>query len=98
VLGIWKLIEELRMLFIVTFVFAMSSASLDFIATAIKNYENVESYRVTLKSGTGDSHEEIRYYFKKPGFVRMEFIKPYKGAVLVYSPITKKARLMLSVF
>ncbi|MBI5213703.1 MAG: DUF1571 domain-containing protein [Nitrospirae bacterium] len=61
--------------------------------TSLENYNSVESYSVTLRSKSDDSNEEIRYYYKKPGFVRMEFIKPYKGAVLVYNPSKKEVRL-----
>ncbi|MCL4458113.1 MAG: DUF1571 domain-containing protein [Nitrospirae bacterium] len=67
--------------------------SQDIIPASIENYNSVESYSVTLRSRSDDSSEEIRYYYKKPGFVRMEFVKPYKGAMLVYSPSKKEARL-----
>ncbi|MEW6109573.1 MAG: DUF1571 domain-containing protein [Nitrospirota bacterium] len=72
---------------------AMTSAVHEPISTAIENYKNVESYSVTLRSRGNDSSEEIKYYYKRPGFVRMEFIKPHKGAVLVYSPYKKEVRL-----
>ncbi|MGH8728618.1 MAG: LolA family protein [Burkholderiales bacterium] len=72
---------------------ALSSAYPDPIASAIERYRAVEAYEVTLKSSHGDEVEHIRYYFRKPGFVRMEFIRPHKGAVLVYNPTTRKARL-----
>jgi outer membrane lipoprotein-sorting protein len=51
------------------------------------------SYRVTLHSTGGGSAETIKYAFKRPGFVRMEFVNPHKGAILVYDPVKKKARL-----
>jgi outer membrane lipoprotein-sorting protein len=65
----------------------------DPIAAAIERYRAVESYRVTLKSSHGDETEQIRYYYKKPGFVRMEFVRPHEGAVLVYNPVAGLARL-----
>jgi outer membrane lipoprotein-sorting protein len=66
----------------------------DLILRALDNYMTVETYVVTLRS-TKDSllSEEIRYYYKKPGHIRMEFIIPHKGAVLVYNPETNKVRL-----
>lgn len=66
----------------------------DIILRAIENYQTIETYVVTLRS-VKDGHvsEEIKYYYKKPGFVRMEFITPHKGAVLVYNPETNKVRL-----
>jgi len=60
---------------------------------AIERYRAVESYQVTLKSFYGDNSDIIRYAYKKPGFVRMDFVQPHKGAVLVYSPLTKNVRL-----
>jgi outer membrane lipoprotein-sorting protein len=73
---------------------AFGFASPDPISTAIENYEKIESYSVTLRSRKNSSvDEEIRYYYKRPGYVRMEFITPHKGAVLVYNPLTKKVKL-----
>jgi outer membrane lipoprotein-sorting protein len=72
---------------------ALGSAYPDPIASAIERYRAVETYQVTLKSSHGDEVEHIRYYFRKPGFVRMEFIRPHKGVVLVYNPATRKVRL-----
>lgn len=73
---------------------ALTSTTNDLIDTAIKTYESVESYQVTLRTSNNSATEEIKYYFKKPGSVRMEFIKPHKGAVLVYNPLIKEAKLM----
>lgn len=81
------------MVFAFAFFLLTLMPSQDIISTAIENYNSVESYSVTLRSRSNDSSEEIRYYYKKPGFVRMEFIKPYRGAMLVYSPSKKEARL-----
>lgn len=72
---------------------AMTSASTDLVSAAIESYKSVENYQVTLMSKSADSSEVIRYFYKRPGFVRMEFIKPHKGAVLVYNPSNKKVRL-----
>jgi outer membrane lipoprotein-sorting protein len=63
------------------------------IQTAIDYYRNVAGYQLTLKSFSGGNSEIIRYYFKKPGYVRMEFVTPHRGAVLVYSPDTARAKL-----
>lgn len=64
------------------------------IDTAIKTYESIESYQVTLKTSNNNVTEIIKYYYKKPGSIRMEFTNPHKGAVLVYNPFKKEARLM----
>jgi outer membrane lipoprotein-sorting protein len=66
----------------------------DPVSNAINNFEEIESYRVTLISGSGDSAEIIRYYYRRPGFVKMELIKPHRGTVLAYSPRTKKVTLV----
>ena len=57
---------------------------------ALSSFERLAGYRVTLRSSSG---EVIRYSFKKPGYIRMEFEKPHKGAVLVYDPFRKEVRL-----
>ena len=65
----------------------------DPLTSAIEHYHTVESYRVTIHSTHTDGEEHIRYCYRKPGFVRMEFIHPHDGAVLVYNPITQRVRL-----
>lgn len=65
----------------------------DPLAEAAGHYQLVESYLVTLHSFHDDAEEHIRYYYRKPGFVRMEFIHPHQGAVLIYNPISRRVRL-----
>lgn len=65
----------------------------DPLAGAIEHYQTVTSYRVTIRSFHAGGEEHIRYYYKKPGFVRMEFMRPHDGAVLVYNPSTRRVRL-----
>lgn len=65
----------------------------DPLASAIEHYRTVESYRVTIHSTHADGEEHIRYYYKKPGLVRMEFIRPHAGTVLIYNPYTENVRL-----
>ena len=72
---------------------SLASPPQDPVATALEKYDHTTSYRVTLRSGQGDSSEIIKYFYKKPGFIRMEFIRPHEGAVLIYDPIEKKVRL-----
>jgi hypothetical protein len=52
---------------------------------ALENFRRLSTYRVTLRSKSGRSAEEIRYYYKA-GLVRMEFLSPFPGAVLTYNP------------
>lgn len=65
----------------------------DELSKAIDNYRQVESYVVTIHSTSGNNIQNIKYYYKKPGFVRMDFINPHDGAVLIYSPITHRVNL-----
>ncbi|UCF86828.1 MAG: hypothetical protein JSV71_04910 [Nitrospiraceae bacterium] len=72
---------------------ALSSSTPEPVTAALENFQHLQSYQVTLQSNANGKSEIIRYYYKKPGFVRMEFVKPYRGAVLVYNPEKKKVRL-----
>ena len=72
---------------------SVAATSMDPLDAALASYQQVVSYRVTLHSRSDASSEIIRYFFKRPGFVRMEFIEPHKGAVLVYNPEKKEAKL-----
>ena len=62
------------------------------IDVALRNYEKVKTYQVTLRSRSAHFTEEIRYYYKS-GRVRMEFIRPFPGAILTYNPLKKEVRL-----
>lgn len=72
---------------------ALSGTSPDPLALAIERYRAIETYRVTIRSVSTDGEERMRYYYQKPGFVRMEFIRPHAGAVLVYNSSTQRVRL-----
>jgi outer membrane lipoprotein-sorting protein len=65
----------------------------DPLTSAIEHFRTVETYRVTIRSTHADGEEHIRYYYRKSGFVRMEFIRPHAGAVMIYSPDTRRVRL-----
>lgn len=71
----------------------ISVDSADPIQGAIDNYKDVTSYQVTIKSNSRGKNELIHYYYKKPGFVRIEFVVPFKGAALVYDPGSRRAKL-----
>lgn len=66
---------------------------MDLLTGAIEHYKAVESYRVTIRSFHSGGDEHIHYYYKKPGFVRMEFVHPHAGAVLAYNPNTRRVRV-----
>lgn len=64
----------------------------DPIDDALSAFRDLQSYSVTLKAQT-DRTETIKYHYKKPGYVRMEFEEPHKGALLAYDPHAKEVTL-----
>lgn len=81
------------MLFGLFMVIALAGAENSLLAQAYEAFGSIESYSVTLRSEGEGGKETIKYWYKAPGFVRMEFIEPHKGAVLVYDPDKKLVRL-----
>lgn len=72
----------------------MTDTEADPIAEALERYGAIGSYRVTMRSGIAeDDGQVIRFHWRRPGFVRMEFVRPHRGALLVYSPATGKVTL-----
>ena len=65
----------------------------DELSKAIDNYRQIESYVVTIHSTSKNNIQNIKYYYKRPGFVRMDFINPHDGVVLIYNPITDRVNL-----
>lgn len=54
----------------------------------------LHTYQVTVRSlASGGDRQVIRYFYRKPGWVRMELIQPYHGMVLIYDPGTSRVRL-----
>lgn len=60
---------------------------------AIESFHRIDTYRVIIRSSHTEGTEHFRYYYRKPGFVRIDFISPHEGAVLIYSPVTRRASL-----
>ena len=66
----------------------------DLVADAQARFDALANYQVTLKStSAGAEPVEVLYGYRKPGFVRMDFIRPHPGAALAYSPETGKVTL-----
>ncbi|MCD6187808.1 MAG: DUF1571 domain-containing protein [Desulfuromusa sp.] len=59
---------------------------------ADEQFQALSSYSTTLRS-YGEAEQIITYRYKKPGYVRMDFIKPHKGAAIVYRSDTGKVQL-----
>jgi outer membrane lipoprotein-sorting protein len=71
-----------------------ASMTADPVTVAQEHFEHASSYRATIRSWArqGD-HSEIRYAYRKPGYIRMDFVSPHHGAVLTYDPVSRKVRL-----
>ena len=63
------------------------------LASALEAFGKVDAYRATLHTWSEDGGQVLRYAWRKPGFVRMDFVSPHPGALLVYSPQTGRATL-----
>lgn len=85
-----------RSLATLTLVGLWGSALADVLDEAMSRYSAVDTYAVTLRSSEvkdGPFREVIHYLFRKPGWVRMDFIYPHAGMVLIYNPEKKVVRL-----
>jgi len=81
-----------NLLFFLVAFWSQGFAAENVLQEAIQTFDALSSYTVTMRS-YGKAEQIIHYRYQKPGFVRMDFIKPHKGAVLVYRPDTGKVQL-----
>ncbi|NDO82917.1 DUF1571 domain-containing protein [Citrobacter sp. NCU1] len=59
-----------------------------------QQFQRIQSYQVLLRSSSPQGESKIiRYSYRKPGFVRMDFTQPHAGAVLIYNPVSRKVKL-----
>ncbi len=66
----------------------------DLLDEAAARFHTLESYRATLHSAGRDGDRQVmRYFYRKPGWVRIECVEPHRGAVLIYDPGAGKVRL-----
>lgn len=73
---------------------ACAESGADPIGAAQASFSALSTYALTLRSASAHGEKvRLRYAFRKPGFVRMDFIEPHGGATLIYSPLTKAARV-----
>ncbi len=85
-------LKSITMVFSVLFffhsaVFALSTKEL------IESFNKISSYSTLLKSEGENGDNIIHYFYKKPGFIKMIFVKPHEGATLVYNQKTHKVKL-----
>lgn len=65
----------------------------DPIAESLARFEALDAYRVTLHSRGTAGEEIIHYSYRRPGHIRLEMVTPQRGAVLIYSPETRRVRV-----
>ena len=71
-----------------------SALSLDPISLAQQRFDEMQSYQLVMRSSSATQESKIiRYSYKKPGYVRMDFTQPHAGAVLIYNPVSAKVTL-----
>lgn len=74
-------------------VMALNSDGLNTLDQALDRYANVSSYTVDIRSMQAGTEQVLHYTYRKPGFVRMDFVRPHHGALLVYDPYADRVRL-----
>ena len=77
-------------------VFALISSEImaDPLTEAESRFRALSTYQATVRSLAADGErQEIRYFYRRPGWVRMEFIEPHRGMVLIYDPGTGRVHL-----
>ena len=65
----------------------------DPLSAALSRFAQVHAYQLTVRGEGRRGEEVIRYAYRRPGFIRMDMVTPYRGAVLIYSPETRRVRL-----
>lgn len=57
-------------------------------------FRALDNYRATVRAVAADGERRLmRYFYRKPGWVRIEMLNPNRGAVLIYDPDTRRVRL-----
>ncbi len=66
----------------------------DPLSAAQERFEQLTSYRATIHSTPlRGAPTQFHYAYRRPGYVRMDFVTPHHGAVLAYDPAADKVRL-----
>lgn len=63
------------------------------LAEMTHKFNVLKNYTTLLDSEGDGDRSKIFYTYKKPGFIRMDFIQPHKGAMLIFNPIENKVTL-----
>ncbi|MGU7782411.1 LolA family protein [Burkholderia sp. PU8-34] len=71
-----------------------ASMTADPVTVAQEHFDHASSYRATIRSSPRHgAPTEIHYAYRRPGYIRMDFVAPHRGAVLVYDPVSRKVRV-----
>lgn len=73
---------------------AAPTISPDPMVLAQEQFAQIAAYqcRIDSRSAQGD-RTLMRYSYRKPGYVRMDFSEPHRGAVLIYDPDSGRVRV-----
>lgn len=82
----------LRLLCLFLLTFSSAAASDNILQQAVDQFQSITSYSTTMHT-YGESKQVIDYCYQKPGYVRMDFVTPHKGAVLIFRPDSGKVKL-----
>jgi outer membrane lipoprotein-sorting protein len=74
--------------------FVGDAMAADMLAEAATRFQALQTYRVTLRSHPAEGEAQvIRYAWRRPGWIRMDFVEPHHGAMLIYDPGAHRVRL-----
>ncbi|WP_206732409.1 DUF1571 domain-containing protein [Janthinobacterium sp. 17J80-10] len=66
----------------------------DSLDDAAERFRALTTYQLTIRATAADGERQvIRYFYRKPGWVRMDFIQPHSGMVVIFDPVVRKVRL-----
>ncbi|TYT73468.1 hypothetical protein [Desulfobotulus mexicanus] len=68
-------------------------AASDSVDRMLERFDALTNYTALLDSEGEGGRNRIYYTYQKPGFIRMDFIQPHKGARLIYNPESKRVHL-----
>jgi outer membrane lipoprotein-sorting protein len=79
---------------LLVFALISSETMADQLTEAQTRFSALTTYQATVDSRAADGgRQQIRYFYRRPGWVRMEFIQPHRGTVLIYDPDTRRVHL-----
>ncbi|MCP4116610.1 MAG: hypothetical protein GY737_14615 [Desulfobacteraceae bacterium] len=58
-----------------------------------ERFNDLTNYTALLDSEGENSRNRVLYTYKKPGFIQMDFIRPHRGARLIFDPTKNRVTL-----